>query len=95
MDGQLITTVELPDAENIYDQQFVREQEDSFLEVIWYDGSVKWYSARDGKPVREEKIEKPDTSLYEEFETANYKVVSPLHETPEVYDKKATVSSEN
>ncbi len=89
MDGQLITTVELPDAENIYDQQFVREQEDSFLEVIWYDGSVKWYSARDGKPVREEKIEKPDTSLYEEFETANYKVVSPLHETPEVYDKKS------
>lgn len=81
----IISEVELPDAEHIYDQQF-RKAEPSYLEVIWYDGTVRCYSAADGKLISEEKKDAPDTDLYEEFYTSKYRIASSLHQAPEVYD---------
>ena len=86
MSGELITEVTLPDAEQIYDQQFRRSQDGSWLEVIWYDGMRRCYSASDGSMISEEKGEKPDKDLYEEFETEKYRIASSLHEAPQVYD---------
>lgn len=88
MGGALLTEEELPDAENIYDQQFVKEGEDSWLEVIWYDGAVRRYSASDGSLLSESQGERPNKDLYEEFYTRNYKIASSLHDAPQVYDLK-------
>lgn len=86
-EGNLIAEEELPDAEQIYDQQF-RKDAESYLEVIWYDGTVRCYSAADGKLLSETKNEAPDRSLDEEFVTDSYRITSSLHDAPKVYDLK-------
>ena len=86
--GNLLTTVDLPDAMEIYDQQFVREGDTSCLEVIYNDGTVRRYSAQDGALLEEISGTPPDPTLYEEFETEHYRVTSPLHESPTLYDRR-------
>lgn len=88
IEGEQICKVEVPDAEEVYDQQFVREGAESHLEVIYNDGTVKIYSARDGTLLREEKREKPDEEMKEEFYTDHYRIESPLHGTPVIYEKE-------
>lgn len=88
-DGQLVKQAELPDAENIYDQQFYKDGNSSRLEVIWYDGTVRRYSAADGSLISETAGQAPDKSLNEEFYTDQYRIVSSLHDAPEVYDLKS------
>ena len=84
--GEQITEVSLPDADSIYDQQFRKGTENSYLEVIWYDGIVRTYSAVDGTILSEEQKEAPERDLYEEFYTEDYRVASSLHAAPVVYD---------
>lgn len=84
-DGKQITEVELPDKENIYDQQFRKTESGSWLEVIWYDGMRREYSAADGSVIREVQGEVPSKDLYEEFYTDRYKITSSLHDAPQVY----------
>lgn len=84
-DGSLAARESLPDAERIYDQQFVREEGESWLEVTWYDGLVRRYSAVDGALISEAEGRIPDPDLYEEFVTEQYRIASPLHGVPEVY----------
>lgn len=67
--GELRNETVLPDAEKIYDQQFRKSQDVSLLEVTWYDGTVRCYSAADGTLLSEEKKAAPDRDLEEEFET--------------------------
>lgn len=88
IDGQLIKEVDIPDPEQVYDQQFIREDGESHLEVIYNDGTRLKYNARDGNLICEDKIEPPDLSLYEEFETDLFRIESPLHGSPKVYDGK-------
>lgn len=85
MGGTLLTEVELPDAETIYDQQFRKGEEGSWLEVVWYDGRVRCYSAEDGSVLSDMEGEKPSKDLYEEFYTDRYRIVSSLHTAPEAY----------
>ena len=84
-DGSVEMTADLPDPDKIYDQQYLHESDE--LEVTYYSGKVKRYSARTGKIVSESEIPPPDDSLDEEFETENYIIKAPLHGTPEVYSK--------
>lgn len=86
IDGDCIADVELPDAEDIYDQQFYRRTDNSYLEVAWYDGTVRRYSAADGSLIGERQQEAPSKDLYEEFFTDNYRFASDLHAAPKVYD---------
>ena len=86
--GRCICEQQLPEAEQIYDQQFVRDDMDSYLEVIYNDGKTDFYSARDGTLLREEEKEAPDKEMYEEFLTENFRITSPLHGTPAIYDRK-------
>jgi serine/threonine protein kinase len=85
-DGTLICEQSIPDAEQVYDQQYRRKSGESYLEVIYNDGMIRRYSASDGSLVSEDQGEKPDLTLYEEFMTDNLRITSPLHGTPEVYD---------
>lgn len=86
--GCLLKEIELPDPEKIYDQQFVRDKNDSWLEVIWYDGIRRCYSASDGTMIFEGQGEIPQRDLYEEFYVDQYKITSDLHEAPKVYERK-------
>ena len=61
--GQELARGELPEAEYIYDQQFRKTEKGSWLEVIWYDGTVRCYSAADGSLISEEQKEPPERKL--------------------------------
>jgi len=88
MDGELAAEVKLPDKEQIYDQQYIRDENGSSLEVIYNDGLVRNYDGQTGELRREESKEKPDLTLYEEFYTDEFRIESPLHGIPAVYDRK-------
>ncbi len=88
IDGKLLSDMRLPTPEQVYDQQFRRNNGESYLEVIWYDGTVRRYSAADGSLISTEQGVVPDESLYEEFFTLRYRIASPLHGTPIVYDRE-------
>ncbi len=88
MDGTLLERVALPDPGQIYDQQYRRTEEGSWLEVIYNDGTVRTYSAADGTLLQETKGERPDPSLQETFLTDRLRIESPLHEAATVYDRK-------
>lgn len=85
MDGGIITDMELPDPDSIYDQQFYRDGRGSVLEVTYYSGEVLTYSAADGSLISDEMREKPDPSLYEELFTRDYRISSELHGGAVVY----------
>lgn len=86
-DGTLIQEVSIPDAAQVYDQQFIREGEESWLEVLYNDGTSRIYSAKDGSLLSEKTGERPNSDLYEEFFTDQLRIASPLHGTPIVYDR--------
>lgn len=86
LDGNVIAEGKFPNAEQIYDQQFRKDDTDSYLEVIWYDGTVRYYDAATGKMISETMGEKPSKDLFEEFYTEKYRIESTLHEAPRVYD---------
>lgn len=86
-DGILLAEGDFPDAERIYDQQFHREDGREWLEVIWYDGTVRRYRGEDGTLLEETETEPPGKDLEEEFLTEKYRFVSRLHSAPQVYDR--------
>lgn len=90
IDGALICEQNIPDSNTIYDQQYIREMTDSYLEVTYYDGKVLRYSGIDGVLISEKNIEPPDKDLYEQFYTDTLLIKSPLHGTPTVYDKRTS-----
>lgn len=87
--GDVIQDVSIPDAEEVYDQQFIRDGINSYLEVTYNDGKVLKYDASNGQLIGTEIVEKPDLSMYEEFETNRLRIESPLHGTPKVYDRES------
>lgn len=87
LDGNLNAQSELPDAEGIYDQQYVRSEDASYLEVTWNDGTVRQYGM-DGVMRREEKRQAPEQDLQEEFVTEQYRFVSRMNEPLQVYSLK-------
>lgn len=87
--GELLADVTLPDAANIYDQQYRRDETGSRLEVIYYDGTIRAYSAVDGSLLSETKGDPKDPNLTEEFYTDRYRIVWQLYQPPQVYDREA------
>lgn len=89
LNGNIIRDVEIPDASEVYDQQFIRNGAESCLEVIYNSGRIDRYDASDGELIGSEEGETPDLTLYEEFETSSLRIESPLHGPPLVYDKNS------
>ncbi|MDE7244044.1 MAG: serine/threonine-protein kinase [Oscillospiraceae bacterium] len=88
MDGKVLADVEIPipEGDQVYDQQFRRDADGSRLEVTYYSGLIRTYSAADGSLLSEEQKTPPDDSLFEEFVTDRLRIERPLHGTPEVFD---------
>ncbi len=84
-DGSVRVSVDLPDSDKIYDQQY--RHDGDYLEVTYYSGKVVSYSAKDGKIISETETAPPDESLEEQFETEKYIINAPLHGAPEVISK--------
>lgn len=87
MNGNVLADVELPDAKEVYDQQYRRSAEGDYLEVTYNDGTIRSYSAEDGRLTCEEAGNAHDGSFEEEFLTEHLRVISPLHGTPLAYDR--------
>lgn len=85
-DGGLLLEEALPDPEQVYDQQFRREADSEYLEVVYNNGTSLCYSASDGRLQEERTGTPPDGSLDEEFVTDRLRIKAPLHGTPKVYD---------
>lgn len=88
IEGTLINKVEIPDAAQVYDQQFRRDEKGSYLEVIYNDGTSRLYSAVDGSLMEEVYNAAPDPELYEEFSVNGLRIESPLHGKPTAYDEE-------
>jgi len=86
IEGNLINATEIPNAQHVHDQQFHRDGDVSYLEVIYRDGTVYIYSADDGSIIEVRSIQPPDQSLFEEFETEFLRIESPLHGSPTAFD---------
>lgn len=86
--GNKLAETQFANSDRIYDQQYLREQNGTYLEITYYDGTVKGYSAKDGALEYTKMIKEPDASLYEEFFTDRYRIVSLLNGAPEVYSLK-------
>ncbi|MBB5264720.1 serine/threonine protein kinase/WD40 repeat protein [Catenibacillus scindens] len=84
--GDLIQEVVIPDPQQVYDQQYIRDGENSVLEVLYYDGTKHVYNAEDGILIRQEQGEAPDEEMYEIFSTDKLRFESPLHGAVTVYD---------
>ena len=89
MDGTVLQEVQIPDAAEVYDQQYRRTEQGRYLEIIYNNGLRRAYSAADGKLLFEQQGEVPDETLYEELLTEDFRISSPLHGTPTVYDRKS------
>lgn len=88
-DGTVVAETEMPNAGQVYDQQYVRNDEGERLEVTYNDGTVFTYDGQSGELVSESSGEKPKTDVDEEYFTDAYKIVAPIHGTPTVYDKES------
>ena len=89
LDGNVVTDVEIPDASEVYDQQFRRGENESWLEVTYNDGLVRNYSAADGSMISETNIEPPDGSLHEQYFTDKLRIEAPLHGAATAYDRES------
>lgn len=85
--GIEIANIEIPNSDNVYDQQYRHDNNGDHLEVVYNDGKIIKYSAKDGSLLGEEFGEVPDKSLEEIFETDKHFIKSPLHGNPIVYTK--------
>lgn len=85
--GTQLAEVDIPDASQVYDQQYHRDDTGSRLEVTYNSGLIRTYSAEDGSLLAEEQGEAPDRTLYEEFTTSRLRIERPLHGTPVAYDR--------
>lgn len=88
-DGNVIKKETFENSEQMFDQQYIWDGAESYLEVTYYDGTVDCYSAGDGSFTGSRVIEKPDRSLYEEFFTDQYKITSDLNGAPGVFLKSS------
>ncbi len=57
--GKLVNEVDIPDADQVIDQQFIRDEKESYLEVTYHDGSTAVYLASDGSILQDETGKKP------------------------------------
>ena len=88
-DGELLAEVSIPNEKQVYDQQYIRDEEGSRLEVTYNDGTIRAYSAVNGEVQYEKQGDRPDAGFGESFTVGNLRIESPLHGTPAAYDVKS------
>lgn len=87
-DGSVLADAAIPDSANVYDQQYRRKESGDYLEVFYNDGTVRAYSAEDGRLLAETRGPEPDWSLAQEFLTDRLRITAPLHSAATAYDRE-------
>ena len=85
LDGTLLCEKTLPDEAQIYDHQYRRASGDSWLEVLYYDGLIRNYSAVNGELLSEQQGPPPAGDLEEDFFTEQYRIHTSPHTAPKAY----------
>lgn len=84
-DGSLVNEQRFDEPENVFDTQFVRENNISELHVQYTDGRELIYD--DTGQLKDEQSGIPPDTVTEVFETRSYKIVVPYDQMPSVYNK--------
>ena len=84
--GELLNETDIPDYRQVYDQQYIRDENGTRFEVTYNDGRVAVYDGKSGALLHEDNIPAPDPELYEEFFTDSLRIERSLHSTPAAYD---------
>lgn len=84
--GQQLAAADLPDADQVFDVRFVRDAGGDSVEVRYYGGALRRYSAADGALLEETKADPPDREAAKERVSDHWKVLVPRQGKPEVYD---------
>ena len=83
-DGSIAAENELPGMEQMFSQNYKRENGAEFLDCRYNDGTIRRYSATTGDALSTEAGPAPDLSMYQSFETDDYLVEFDYRETPEM-----------
>lgn len=84
--GQQLAVMVFPRAEDIFDVYFARDLGGDSLEVLYYDGTLRRYSASDGTLLKETNTDPPDKGAAKERVADHWKVLVPPQGKPKVYD---------
>ena len=87
-DGTLVCEQDIPNCNDVYDQQFRRNTNGDYLEVIYNNGESFSYSANTGKLIKTQQNIAIDPTLKEIYDIDKYTIESPLHGNPIVYEKR-------
>ncbi|MCL1792337.1 MAG: protein kinase [Oscillospiraceae bacterium] len=87
INGSKIADVEIPNAKELHDQQYRRDENGSWLELIYNDGTIRAYSAKNGDLLHETSGEKPNKDLSEVYFTDTLRIEAPLGGPIVAYDK--------
>lgn len=86
--GSIISEHEFDSPTDVYDSQFIRNNDGAFLEITYTDGSIENYSSIDGMLVSVSSKQINADIVDEEFFTADYRFYQPVNGKARVYDKK-------
>ena len=86
LSGEQIAEVEPPDTGSIYDMQYRRNGDKSWMEVIYQSGRVIRYSVETLEVISDAWGVAPDANLEEDFFTDRYRIHKIINEAPIVYD---------
>ena len=86
LQGRLIAEKAIEDHAQLYDIQYRRDGEKSWLELIYNDGRVVSYSVKTLDVLSETRGDIPDPGMEEDFYTDCYRIHKKLNEVPVVYD---------
>lgn len=87
-EGKLIHETKIENAQYVLDQQYERMKGGDKLKVIYNDGKVIFYDAKDASVTYGED-ETVDKEITDVFETDRYIFKAPLHGAVQVYDRKS------
>lgn len=88
-DGAIAADMVVPESEQVFDQQYRREESGDVLEVTYNDGTVRRYAIEDGSILSEKAGPLPNRTLDEEFLTDRLRITAPLHGASMAYDRES------
>ncbi len=88
LSGSLLHEENFSNAENIYGEQFICEEEKSYLNVIYKDGTIQSYDAEDGSFLAEKKTGTPEEGIQKEFYTEGFRIEGLDSGGAEIYERK-------
>lgn len=85
-EGTVLADMEIPDAKNLLDFQYRRNQDAAWVELTYRDGRIATYSSKDLHQLTDEQGPNPDLSREEDFYTERFRIHCRQNMAPVIYD---------